>query len=483
MPKIMNCDNPVRRYFKYHAEGENANKSICKIQNCNKILAGNHLGNLKRHLKVFHAIEYQQILLEEDEISTDTTNTVSMSSTSSNSPDLFPPTQKRMHSADKTINVSIKRRAVIDGCIEMVTINGRPLKILEDSGFRKIVDPIFRSLGFTMNADVVRNHICNRASLVRKAITEQMKKKFFCIKMDTATRLGRTILGINVQFIYEGKIIIRNLATTEVYQTTSINLKCILLKTLERYNLNPKFIYSITTDNGANMLKTVSLIREMNRDFEYFDNNEEMSENVHNFEDNQVHTDEENSYDVSECSDEDNNMINEQENENNQETLPSIINDLGAEVHTLEVLRGMRCAAHTLQLSILDVFKTESIKSTINKSRRLVKTLRLPKNLEALKNMDLKRPVIDCVTRWGSTYDMLESLLRCQNFCQVFGRHQTRLNVDSDFWTSLNDLKNALGPAKITSCVLQAQQLYPGDCLLYWKKCIIHTRKISRYKI
>jgi len=110
-----------------------------------------------------------------------------------------------MHSADKTINVSIKRRAVIDGCIEMVTINGRPLKILEDSGFRKIVDPIFRSLGFTMNADVVRNHICNRASLVRKAITEQMKKIFFCIKMNSATRLGRTILGINVQFIYEGK--------------------------------------------------------------------------------------------------------------------------------------------------------------------------------------------------------------------------------------------------------------------------------------
>lgn len=96
---------------------------------------------------------------------------------------------------------------------------------------------------------------------------------------------------------------------------------------MERYNLNPKFIYSITTDNGANMLKTVSLIREMNRDF---DNNEEMSENVHNFEDNQVHTDEENSYNVSECSDEDNNIINEQENENNQETLPSIINDLGS---------------------------------------------------------------------------------------------------------------------------------------------------------
>jgi hypothetical protein len=134
-----------------------------------------------------------------------------------------------------------------------------------------------------------------------------------------------------------------------------------------------------------------------------------------------------------------------------------------------------------LQLSKQDIFKIENIKSTINKSRELVKLLRLPTNLEALKNMDLKGPVIECVTRWGSTYDMLESLLRCQHFCQVFGRHQTRLNVDSDFWTSTNDLKNALGPAKITSCILQAQKLYPGDCLLHWKKCIINTRNISKY--
>uniref|UniRef100_A0A2S2P5Y7 BED-type domain-containing protein n=1 Tax=Schizaphis graminum TaxID=13262 RepID=A0A2S2P5Y7_SCHGA len=107
MPKIINRDNPVRRYFKTHAEGENGNlQSICKIQNCNKKLVGNHLGNLKHHLKVFHTVEYQQILLEAaDEFSTDTTNSVSISSTSSNSPDLFPPTQKRMLSSEKTKNV------------------------------------------------------------------------------------------------------------------------------------------------------------------------------------------------------------------------------------------------------------------------------------------------------------------------------------------------------------------------------------------
>lgn len=55
------------------------------------------------------------------------------------------------------------------------------------------------------------------------------------------------------------------------------------------------------------------------------------------------------------------------------------------------------------------------------------------------------------------------------------------LNVDSDFRTTINDLKIAFGPAKITSCLLQAEQLYSGDCLLEWKKCIINTKKISNY--
>lgn len=61
----------------------------------------------------------------------------------------------------------------------------------------------------------------------------------------------------------------------------------------------------------------------------------------------------------------------------------------------------------------------------------------------------------------------------------MFGTHHTRLNVDSDFWTSINDLKNALGPIKITSCVQQTEQLYPRNCILEWKKCIIRIRKIS----
>jgi 3'-phosphoadenosine 5'-phosphosulfate sulfotransferase (PAPS reductase)/FAD synthetase len=93
----------------------------------------------------------------------------------------------------------------------------------------------------------------------------------------------------------------------------------VLLKTLQMYSLNPKFIYCFTTDNGANMLKTVSLIREMNRDYDY---NENISKNEHNFESDQVHINEENSKNVSKCSDEIDNVINEQENENNHETLP-----------------------------------------------------------------------------------------------------------------------------------------------------------------
>lgn len=65
---------------------------------------------------------------------------------------------------------------------------------------------------------------------------------------------------MKLNFLFLAKIIVENLSTTEINQATSINLKCVVIKTLEMYNLNPELIYSITINNGANILKTTLLI-------------------------------------------------------------------------------------------------------------------------------------------------------------------------------------------------------------------------------
>ena len=65
---------------------------------------------------------------------------------------------------------------------------------------------------------------------------------------------------------------------------TAVNLKAEILKFFEEFNINIKQIYSITTDNGANMLKTVELMNstsDLNLDIPQLEvENDEYFENI-----------------------------------------------------------------------------------------------------------------------------------------------------------------------------------------------------------
>lgn len=62
----------------------------------------------------------------------------------------------------------------------------------------------------------------------------------------------------------------------------------------------------------------------------------------------------------------------------------------------------MRCASHTLQLSVLDALKHRKLFQSINNVQ--VSVIELGKRLQSsLTNIQTKPPRIDCVTRWGST--------------------------------------------------------------------------------
>jgi len=47
----------------------------------------------------------------------------------------------------KTIRVNMEYQDLLDGCTEMVTNNGRPFCAVDDSGFRKIINPLLIQFG------------------------------------------------------------------------------------------------------------------------------------------------------------------------------------------------------------------------------------------------------------------------------------------------------------------------------------------------
>jgi hypothetical protein len=62
-------------------------------------------------------------------------------------------------------------------------------------------------------------------------------------------------------------------------------------------------------------------------------------------------------------------------------------------------LEGIRCAAHTFQLAVLDALKTGTFNALILKARKVMKKLKTKNVMIMLKRLKLKHPKLDCPTR------------------------------------------------------------------------------------
>ncbi|XP_041767441.1 uncharacterized protein LOC121591114 [Anopheles merus] len=168
-----------------------------------------------------------------------------------------------------------------------------------------------------LNRSNIVCHLGVAARKIRQELTTILKGKLLCLKIDCATRLGRHILGINIQYYCELQ-------------------KDVVIYTIEQ-------IFTVTCDNGANMIAAVKNLQS----------------------DAQV-------------------MFNPLEDEENC-SLPKHYLDLteAIEKEFYQYITLVRCAVHTMQLSVVDVVKTfdgeirkctaprgEEIQTSVNKILR-----------------------------------------------------------------------------------------------------------------
>jgi len=69
---------------------------------------------------------------------------------------------------------------------------------------------------FTINVKNIQQEITKKYINVVDSITKELNKKLVFLKIDCVTRLNRSIIGINCQFIYNGKIKILTLGMSEL---------------------------------------------------------------------------------------------------------------------------------------------------------------------------------------------------------------------------------------------------------------------------
>lgn len=127
---------------------------------------------------------------------------------------------------------------------------------------------------------------------IKAIIAAELRHRMFSLKFDTATKYGRSVLGLNALFIENDQIQVRTLAMVTITQRHfSEHLKTEIENILEEYQCSIQQICSCTTDNGANMVKCVSLLENaQEEDIEGFRTDDITDEEfIGTFEDNVVY--------------------------------------------------------------------------------------------------------------------------------------------------------------------------------------------------
>lgn len=417
-------------------------KYRCGIENCSKELAGKNKSNLIAHVKRKHNNFYENN---------------------------FGEAKYRILEVDP---LPVKRLKFIQNCVEFVAVNGKPFTLLNTSGMKKLLENDYQSLkigGFASGLRSphfrsIKNHIKYLCSVIMEKIKAETDGAAISVMADGATKYGRSILGLSIQYMHHGQLKIRTVGMINMTESqTAENLMNAIIDRLKMYKIETHQLISITTDNANAMTAMVNLINTHALNADNNGNESEVERNVETAADddnsNADDNNDQNDYSDSDNSDEDvtenlyeipdsffdmrmddaddtntnnffqsagaNDMdISETESDdaerrqeadailNETDDFEHILKELESRfsVHTLNI-NGIRCAVHTLQLAIHDALKETELTKFITKCRQICKLLNRG-NIRCLlrsNNIQYRKIRLDCKTRWNSTYRMVRS--------------------------------------------------------------------------
>lgn len=395
-----------QQIFKYSEQNK---VTKCLIDECEKQYAGYHASTLRRHLKSTHNDIYNQL------------------------------SRIKKQRRKRVIVIPEKSSEIRLALVELCTKNGRPFSILNDSGLKKILNLVAcncgdsssstdanaataggdgNGAGTTSDEDDMRNNdnptdklsgysmyhlvrdIGSACLHIKSLIRKEVKNIFVSVMVDIRSKHGKSILGIQIQYVIDNKIKLRTIGMIRMLQSHTGSFIATLIKEkLAEYNITLNQVYTLTTDNGSNMLKACSLLENIAA----VDENDELSPsgldeeidtlaNYLNIEDLLINDDDEEEESV---------LFNDR-------NLNAAARIIVGENNQIQHITGISCGAHTLQLEIVDSINKWELKyGLLAKCREIMTKLRTQNILAIINLKQLKVPILDCLTRWGSQYLMV----------------------------------------------------------------------------
>lgn len=239
--------HPIHDYFIYDVQADN---STCTIANCGHICPGRHANNLTKHISRNHKDVREEIELE--------------ISNYHNRRKKYRVSQCK----SDFVTVKINKKEFKDGALELTTSNGRPYSIFRDSGMVKMIGPILAGIidsgeNISIERQALQRNGNVKCSNIKKQIKEEMAGKMFSICIDLGTTVdGRSVLGINTQY-YSGLKLVQRCLAMKVNRksSTAIRIAVMIWIVLKEYDLKIEHLIAVTSDNGANVLKCIKILR------------------------------------------------------------------------------------------------------------------------------------------------------------------------------------------------------------------------------
>jgi hypothetical protein len=331
------------------------------------------------------------------------------------------------------VTVEMTKEKFQAGIIEMIVKNSIPFSFFSSHAFQSLNGEMARKLGVPLSNESVRNLLLMEAKREKGKLKESLRNKLVFLKMDACTRQRVNYFAINVQFIdplnplMEEAIRIYTLAVKDTEaQHKSDYLNKLIRKVLQEYDISLKQVLAVVTDNATNMVSTVAKLNEEDMESEESDDDEDHAEE-----------------------------------------LPEVADEL--QIH------HMRCGAHTLQLAIRDGLKQKHAANLIGKIRQATVTARNPKLDAIVKRRSGKGAILDQVTRWGSTYMMIQRILELKDVLIDI----PDVSMTDAQWRQTEELEKLLRVPFLATKNMQKANLTPGEFLKEWRNVIFQLDKIG----
>lgn len=117
--------------------------------------------------------------------------------------------KEEKHKQPNKISVAITEDTIVESCLKLVTMRNLPLQSIDWPEVRAILGPLGDSLGCTFSSIKTKGFVKITAAKILETIAQEMRGKLVSLKIDSASRHGRHILGINALFIKEDQFALR----------------------------------------------------------------------------------------------------------------------------------------------------------------------------------------------------------------------------------------------------------------------------------